>query len=321
MKPLVWLFPATVMVFLASATISRASDCDLLLLNGVFDEHDVFGFDYQKRVFLNRFCSAHYGSLQEAQNDSLNATIPIQGVMVGFGLSGNSSTFKTDYDTLCSQQDAYLKSSRLSSEKIRAANGNLAKEFRKCIVNQTGLSAWLTPTDNKQFQIRAKYRPGSGSAPYDKVDALDYDHAMGNCGHPPDRIGPEGVTINCSRNNATVAFQAALNTKWGNQQFVLPAVLPPVPPPPPPPPIPESQTFNPPIYEGHRLDRCFVPRAQCDLYAATQFCIANKYAVAAGFDIAHGVGQTISMGDSRNPKVPDGVDAFSYIICTNPIRN
>jgi len=173
------------MVFLASATISRASDCDLLLLNGVFDEHDVFGFDYQKRVFLNRFCSAHYGSLQEAQNDSLNATIPIQGVMVGFGLSGNSSTFKTDYDTLCSQQDAYLKSSRLSSEKIRAANGNLAKEFRKCIVNQTGLSAWLTPTDNKQFQIRAKYRPGSGSAPYDKVDALDYDHAMGKLRAPP----------------------------------------------------------------------------------------------------------------------------------------
>lgn len=89
----------------------------------------------------------------------------------------------------------------------------------------------------------------------------------------------------------------------------------------PPSPNPEKKLFDSPIYEGHRVDRCYVPRQQCDLYAATQFCIANKYAVATAFDIARGVGQTISMGDPRNPKVPDGVDAFNYIICTNPIPN
>jgi hypothetical protein len=68
--------------------------------------------------------------------------------MVGFGFSGDSSTFKTNYDKLCSQQDAFLTSSRQSAEKIRIANKNLAREFRKCVAGKP-FSAWLQPTDTQ----------------------------------------------------------------------------------------------------------------------------------------------------------------------------
>jgi len=40
------------------------NDCDALLKDGVFDEHDIYGSSFQTAVFLNRFCSANYISYQ-----------------------------------------------------------------------------------------------------------------------------------------------------------------------------------------------------------------------------------------------------------------
>jgi hypothetical protein len=224
MKTPIWLLLTSIAGLTTAPSMSWAytpNDCNLLLVGGVFDKHDVFGSLFQHRVFLNRFCSAHYHSLQDAENDSLNATIPIYEVMVGFGFSENSSTFKTDYDTLCSQQDAFLTSDQRSSEKIRVANGNLTKEFRKCVEGKQ-FSAWLEPTDTKQFQIIVQYRPTS-KIPYDVVDTLKYDPAIGHCDRPPPTIGSGGLTINCSRKDDKVAFQVALNTQEGTAQLIFPA--------------------------------------------------------------------------------------------------
>jgi hypothetical protein len=210
-----------------TASISRAftpttpNDCNSLLVDGVFDEHDVFGSLYQQKVFLNRFCSSRYQSLQDAQSDSLNATIPIEEVMVGFGFSGSSSTFKTDYDTLCSQQDAFVTTNRQSSDKIRIADATLAKEFRKCVAGQS-FSAYLVPADTKQFQIIARYQSPTSDEPYDTVNSLSYDHTSGRCERPPSKIGSQGVTINCHRNDDNVAFQIALNTQAGTAPFRVP---------------------------------------------------------------------------------------------------
>jgi hypothetical protein len=199
------------------------SDCNALLIDGVFDEHDKLGSKYETRFFLRNFCSAHYTSLQDAQNASMNSSVPVGDLMQDFGFSENSSTFQTDYATLCDHQESYLESNQQAYEKIRTADENLAREFRLCKQNQTGLVAYLEPTDTTQFQIIATFKPISRNHPYASSVSLLYDKRQGQCDDPQHTdLGPEGLVINCSRSDDTKAFQAALNTDSGSKGFTFP---------------------------------------------------------------------------------------------------
>ncbi|AGK46952.1 putative lipoprotein [Burkholderia thailandensis MSMB121] len=143
---------------------STPNDCNELLKDGVFDKHDVLGTNFQQKVFLNRFCSAHYQTIQDAASDSLNASIPIEEIMVGFGFSGQDSHFSQDYQTLCSQQDSFSTVNQSTISKVTIADATLAHEFEQCVAKDT-FSAYLTPTDSTQFQIIAHYIPPSSTAP------------------------------------------------------------------------------------------------------------------------------------------------------------
>ncbi|CAJ3490491.1 putative lipoprotein [Burkholderia pseudomallei] len=204
---------------------STPNNCNLLLKQGVFDKTDVLGTNYQQKVFLNRFCSAHYSSLQQAQSDSLNANIPIEQIMVGFGFSGQNSQFQQDYQTLCSQQDSFSTINQSSISKIRVADATLAQTFEQCVA-QSEFTAYLTPTDSKQFQIVAAYHPKSDTAPHARVTGLDYDRSTISCSNIPSTIGPQGYVIDCTRKDATMAAQLALNTQFGSTSFQFPAVVP-----------------------------------------------------------------------------------------------
>ncbi|CAD6531919.1 hypothetical protein LMG27952_02636 [Paraburkholderia hiiakae] len=202
---------------------ANPNDCNQLLKDGVFDQHDVLGTNFQQRVFLNRFCSAHYKTVQDAQSDSLNADIPIEEVMVGFGFSGQDSHFSQDYQTLCSQQDSFSTVNQSTTSKIRIADANLAQAFVQC-VSGNPFSAYLTPTDSRQFQIYAKYNPIGGSSPTSQVKSFDYDPKQISCRNVPKEIGPEGWHIDCSRNDAKLAAQLSLNTAYGSASFTFPAI-------------------------------------------------------------------------------------------------
>ncbi len=106
------------------------------------------------------------------------------------------------------------------------------------------------PTDTRQFQIIARYQSHSSDFPYDKNVKLTYNKTSGSCDRPPSEIGSQGVTINCSRKDDKVAFQAALNTQAGNAAFKFPAVL-------TPPPPPTSPSLAEKIADGHKFTVTF----------------------------------------------------------------
>jgi hypothetical protein len=214
---------------------SRPNDCNALLKDGVFDEHDIFGSSFQVAVFLNRFCSARYSTYQEAASDSLNIGIPIEGFMASLGFSDAQQHFSQDYQTICSQQDSFAQSNRVSNEVIRVADANLAQQFTQCVQGQV-FSAYLEPTDQKQFQIVADFHP-SGQDDECKVTSLSYDKTQVSCDKPPKTIGPQGMILNCKRNDQNTAVQIALNTSQGKEGFRLQAYIP------PPPPIPSGDTL------------------------------------------------------------------------------
>lgn len=209
---------------------SNPNDCNALLKDGVFDEHDIYGTSYQLSIFLNRFCSAHYTSYSQAASDSLNIGVPIDGLMASLGFGDAQQNFGVDYRTLCSQQDSYAQSNSVNSEVIRNADANLAQAFTSCVNGQV-FSAYITPTDKKQFQLNINYRP-TGESPC-KVTSFKYDRSLVSCDTMPNTIGPEGAVVNCKRNDENSAVQLSLITTQGKEGFILPAYAAPQPPPAP----------------------------------------------------------------------------------------
>jgi hypothetical protein len=212
---------------------SRPDDCAALLKDGVFDEHDIFGSSFQVGVFLNRFCSSKYTTYDQASSDGLNIGVPIDGFMASLGFTDAKTNFSTDYQTMCSQQDSFAQSNKVSNEVIRMADANLAQQFTQCVQGKV-FSAYLEPTDAKQFQIIVDYHPiGDDDC---KVTDFSYDHSAVSCDNPPKtgwlsptKIGPGGLVINCKRNDENTAVQLALNTSQGKEGFRLQAAPPPAP--------------------------------------------------------------------------------------------
>lgn len=205
------------------------NQCDALLKDGVFDEHYVFGSPFQTKVFLNRFCSVRYSSVQQASQDAQNLGVPLGQLMAAFGFSGSQTTFQTDYQTLCAQQDSFAAASQSLAERIRIANANLAQAFARC-VNGTPFVAYVAPMDPKQFQLIVAFHPQSSDRPTARIDGLKYDNALVACDKPPRTVGSTGLTLNCRRNDEKQAVQLALNTSEGTRNFQIPAYEPPAPP-------------------------------------------------------------------------------------------
>lgn len=216
------------MTFQGTTDYYRPNDCNALLRDGVFDEHDVFGSSFQQKVFLNRFCSADYKDMKNASDDSLSLGVPIGDLMASFGFSGKDTTFRTEYLQLCSQQDAYVTSNQVLKTQIRNANAALAHEFVQCVAGQP-FSAYADPADGSQFQIIVNYNPLPAMKDAAKVTSFDYDHQEITCSTPGESIRRGGVALNCSRVHADRMALLALNTEAGKQSFRVPAYRPPPP--------------------------------------------------------------------------------------------
>lgn len=210
----------------------RPNDCNALMVDGIFDVHNVFGSVFQQRNLLNRFCSAHYSSYGEANKDSVSIGIPISELMASFGFSGESSKFNTEYQTLCSQQDAYTTSNQTVISQARNANASLAHEFTQCVQNQT-FTAYVEPADPTQFQIIVNYKPAPGQPNVAKIKSFDYDKSSVSCSDFPHNglgspsIPNGGAAINCRRTDEKRVSLLSLSTDVGFQSFKVPAYLPP----------------------------------------------------------------------------------------------
>ena len=229
--PTLYLFMLASAVVQAQQNLMRQvepNQCQALLRGGVFDEHNVFGSSFQTKVFLNRFCSAHYSSFQQASQDSSNLGVPLGSLMAAFGFSGTETTFQRDYQTLCSQQDSFAGASHGEVERIRIANANLAQAFGQC-VKSTHFVAYATPIDPKQFQLIVAFHPQSGADPKARITSLNYNKTGVECDRPPPTVGVEGMTLNCRRSDEKQAVQLALDTSEGDQTFRIPPYEPPAP--------------------------------------------------------------------------------------------
>lgn len=214
-----------------ASVYSQPNNCDALLSGGTFDTHNVFGSNFQQVTVLNRFCSANYSSYEQAQSDSASLGIPVDDLMASFGFSSNSSSFGTNYQTLCSQKDYYSTINQAMTQNVRTASAVIANAFVQCVQSQSqNFSAWVEPIDSTQFQVHVSFH-GTAGQTQAKVISFDYDKSTISCATiPGNRIPIGGIVVLCRRTQASQVAQLALNTDAGNQGFEVPAYIPTPPP-------------------------------------------------------------------------------------------
>jgi hypothetical protein len=85
-----------------------------------------------------------------------------------------------------------------------------------------------------------------------------------------------------------------------------------------PPAVAGEKTFQPPTYQGHRVDVCAHWGKDCGESAATQFCQKQGFDKAKSWTIAKGIGAqapTLVIGDHKICDQPT-CDGFAAITCT-----
>ena len=68
--------------------------CDVILSQGIYDFKSTSSFREKSSSFINWYKNQSIQTFQEAKSASGNATIPLEGIMVGMGFSYNESGFR-----------------------------------------------------------------------------------------------------------------------------------------------------------------------------------------------------------------------------------
>jgi hypothetical protein len=210
-------------VALLSGTIfvQGADQCSALLQGGVFDKSDTYSFLQKVESIRFYLCRDSIKTIEDAKSGGGNATIPIEGILVDFGLKVDSSNFQSAKEKFCtaSSQDLLVHSEFIGH--YSRVNQGLVEAFVKCINGTNGLHANLETTQNReQFTLRFTYR--SDAAPFtDNSVRYTVRPASVNCDRLRLPVGPAGSIVSCSRNKDQSVL-VTYNSERGSGQLELP---------------------------------------------------------------------------------------------------
>lgn len=198
-KPLASL--AVIVALLTSSLAAQVDVCKALLANGVFDTRQ----DQTKYTSYNNhrsfYCSAAASDYGSAKALDAFATVPIDDVLVGFGLKANASDYNKWRSQLCSSDESLYTSDYWSTARAITASGKLLEEFNKCITNsREGLIQYISipSNDSKLFSWTFVYHPDGPTLTADVTPTP----SNATCGLSPGetlKVGPTGKTLNCVR--------------------------------------------------------------------------------------------------------------------------
>lgn len=219
----------------ATSAFGQVDLCKAILAQGIFDTRR----DQTKFTSYNHFrsvyCSNAASDYGSAKSIDATAAVPIDEVLVQFGLKANASDYNKWQSELCSSQDNLYSSDYWNSSEAKTASGKLLDAFNECVKSfHQGLLQYITvpSNDSKIFAWTFFYHPDSSSKPTTKVTR---DTSTGvECEGPKTfPVGPEGHSLNCQRKdcNADNLIVNAVNTPYP-PLIILPAISNPPPDPP-----------------------------------------------------------------------------------------
>lgn len=141
-----------------------AETCNVLLKDGVVDgAHINDTLDLANRV-SGWFCDKHFASYEEATSAKLDARLPVDGLLIPFGLFKDHKNFRQAYQSFCQSGSATERLIKVGSLRpFIAANKALVSGYLAC-VQKGGLQAHLeTSEDAGEFSLVTRWIPVDGA--------------------------------------------------------------------------------------------------------------------------------------------------------------
>jgi hypothetical protein len=213
------------MIMLAgTAANAQESVCQGLLSGGVFEQYRSQSNEDYVRDTYHYICEHDFKSIQEAQSGGVNATIPIEEVLVGVGIKYDASKFDQAKHDFCNIQfDKLVRNTSVvkASQQVSTA---LLSAFNDCVAADHGFTAWVVG-DEPYSIFSIKYQYKSSGAPYETAvkgfDSLDASLRCVPVIAKGDKIGSAQQVMSCSRTDTKAETQIVFNTENGSALFRL----------------------------------------------------------------------------------------------------
>jgi len=214
-------------LYLASTPVSAQQRCeDLLKYAG---ERWSSKSDEEKfHSVANWFCSRDFSSSSDARSAAGNASIPIEGFLVGGGFSSNDSQFRTQQHEFCSLSKENRYSRFSQTTVIETINPIVAKAVLACISNQSNgfrvriedtsdplvVKVYMKVKDIANVNLRSFAVTPAGAA---RCPGAPTVNAL---------LDGSGREFTCERRDSQTAFTLSVQAKQAATQWDTPSTVP-----------------------------------------------------------------------------------------------
>lgn len=207
-----FLPPIALGLLLLLPAVGRTEDCSELLKYAGETWHEKSSSDKAESV-VTWFCSRTFDSESAATAASANASIPVEGIIIGGGFNNSDSSFAQHQRELCSTTDSRHAAAQKSEMTISTINPTVGKAVDNCISSRAvGIWASLEQTLNPSvFKVRIAKK---GIDAVTKLSSFGTE-PQADCRPPPkadQRINSSGLEISCTRSAPETPVTVTINT-------------------------------------------------------------------------------------------------------------
>lgn len=210
--------------------------CSDLTRDGIADTSTTMSNEEVAASYRRWFCDKQFSSSSEAENYSLNAMLPFEGVPVQLGFDASRDEWSTWRAEVCSDEQRSLWSKTSFVQLLRTQNVELAKVVSDCITKSgDGLLVWVQRTSEAKFRVIAQYKSSLTNPPSVRLSLTVDDDATCKGNLTKRFVGPNRDAWLCARKTdrtgnyvSREAIQMTISSQdispiWGND-LVVPAV-------------------------------------------------------------------------------------------------
>jgi hypothetical protein len=212
------------MILFSTSEALAQSSCETLLRGGVFDEATQYGDSLRYAQARSYMCSHRERTFEETRSVGGSATVPIEGILVGFGLNDDRSNYNQALDSMCGASESEALDRATVRNSLRTVNAALVNAYTQCVARERGLSARAVTQGDTQFRLEYSYS-AFPNAPNATVQLIELSEGVRCLGLPrvndQVRTGFPPLQSSCTRQRDRAAT-IFMRTDYGDAVISLP---------------------------------------------------------------------------------------------------
>lgn len=205
---------------LCCITKTFGQDCSQILQHGIYNYTSTDFQNERLQSLINWYKSENIQTYENAKSSSFNATIPIDGVLVGLGFSQDENGFQHLKNYLETYSSQTLEEKTKFAQVIQQIEPEIIKAWNNCVqtMSQGNVLLWIEYTsDPNVFNLCAKYNAVAGGA---TVGDLNFDFDATRIKVNSNIFLKRNLTLNRTKPITSAVLRQAFTVK-GKDDFVI----------------------------------------------------------------------------------------------------